>query len=100
MPHLYDDIVNWDTIVGPLPTFNLDDLRGSKIGLLLDDFATLESIKIVAACTDAGDEYISSRMKCIVVIGLGDGLVGVPGQSWGTAGNRPQVKSDGSGGSK
>jgi hypothetical protein len=89
---MHSDFTEWDVISGPLLDFNVTEMRNTVVRGLVDELTDLESVNVFACCTDTGAEYVSEQMRMVVVIGLGNGVVGVNGESWDTAGIRQSTK--------
>jgi len=88
------NFTEWDVISGPLPDFNVSEMRTTNVGRLVDGWTDLDTVTIFACCTDEGAEFVSAHVRMIVVMGLGNGIVGVNGQSWDTAGIRQVTENE------
>jgi hypothetical protein len=66
-----------DFVIAPLSAIDAADVRRSFIGQQLDSLNTVATITVVAACTNRGCDYLAKRGKKYIVLGFGEGKIGL-----------------------
>lgn len=89
----FPDIESSDIIIAPLPTHTIRNTQNSFLGNTINVHTLITPISILTAATSKAVDYMNEKVKKIVIIGWGDGVIGsTESLDFGTAGIRQGEK--------